>query len=67
MLEYVRFKLSSVFKGGIQRSHVLMKIPHTLMFSLLLGYFSSSREPDAALGKDRDRSTKLPGLEEEAI
>lgn len=68
MLEYVRLKLSSrVFKGGIQRSLVLMEIPHTLTFSLLLGDFSSSREPNASLGTERGRSDGVPRLQADAI
>jgi hypothetical protein len=45
MLEYVRLKLSVVFKGGIQRSLVLKEIPHTLTFSLLLGDSSPAESP----------------------
>lgn len=62
MLEYVRLKLSVVFKGGIQRSLVLMEIPHTLTFSLLLRDSSSSREPDVAPGTEGGRSDGVPGL-----
>lgn len=67
MLEYVRLWLALVFKGGIQRSLVLMEIPHTLTFSLLLGGFGSSGEPDVALGRERDRSDRVPGLQAESV
>lgn len=58
ILGYVRLQLSVVFQGGIQRSRVLRKIPHTLIF-LLLGYVSSSREPGAALSRDRQTDRQV--------
>lgn len=62
--KYVKPKLSLVLKGVILRSHILMKIPYTLLSSLLLWCFSFNRELDATQGRgDKDRANPMPELE----